>query len=214
MPLTPQIVDDDGRTVLLVGDVIQSVSPLDAERWGSYWAAMVPPFPPQRVLVLGLGGATLPHLIVKRWGAGALMTGVDDDPAVLNVAAQAGWLRVAGLQPVCADAFAFVRTCRDRFDYIGVDLYRGGAPPAKLLTRGFMQRLAALLDPSGWLCLNLYGTAAARKRLRAFDDLFRIQHDLHVGDNRIVHAVRRDGTSAGPDLLALGGRRSPPPDRR
>ena len=38
-----QIVVDDGRTVLVAGGALQSVSPEDSVNWGSYWAAMVPP---------------------------------------------------------------------------------------------------------------------------------------------------------------------------
>jgi len=182
----PRIADDAGRYVLLVDGVIQSVSPGDAERWGSYWAAMVPPFAPRRVLVLGLGGGTLPHLLVKRWGSAA-MVGVDDDVDVLKLAGEAGWLRVAGLQPVCADAFAFVRKCSERFDYVAVDLYRGGTPPARLLTRAFLRQLVALLDPPGWVCLNLYGSAASPRRLAALGSLFHIEHELRVGENLILH---------------------------
>jgi spermidine synthase len=193
--MTARIADDAGRQVLLVDGVIQSVSPADAERWGSYWAAMVPPFAPHRALVLGLGGATLPHLIVKRWGSGATLVGVDDDPEVLRLAGEAGWLRVVGLQPVCADAFAFVQTCTERFDYVAVDLYRGARAPARMLARTFLVRLAALLEPAaGWLCLNLYAAAASPRRLAATRDLFRIEHELRVGENLILHLRLRTGT--------------------
>lgn len=190
----PRIADDAGRLVLLVDGVIQSVAPRDAERWGSYWAAMVPPFAPRRALVLGLGGATLPHLIVKRWGSGASLVGVDDDPAVLRLAGEAGWLQVAGLRPVWADAFAYVRTCQERFDYVGVDLYRGATPPARMLARTFLRRVAALLDPPGWVCLNLYAAAASPRRLAALHALFVTEHEVRVGENTILHV--RSRTSA------------------
>jgi spermidine synthase len=191
----PRIADDAGRLVLLVDGVIQSLAPRDAERWGSYWAAMVPPFAPRRALVLGLGGATLPHLIVKRWGSGASLVGVDDDPGVLRLAGEAGWLQVAGLRPVWADAFAYVRTCRERFDYVGVDLYRGATPPAQMLSHTFLRRVAALLDPPGWVCLNLYAAAASPRRLAAVHDLFRTEREVRVGENMILHVRPRTSAS-------------------
>jgi spermidine synthase len=154
---------------------------------------MVPPFAPRRGLVLGLGGATLPHLIVRRWGSGASLVGVDDDPVVLRLATEAGWLDVAGLRSVCADAFAFVRTCDERFDYVAVDLYRGPTPPARMLARTFLLRLRALLDPDGWLCLNLYAAAAAPHRLTTVRALFRVEHELRVGENVILHLRPRSG---------------------
>jgi spermidine synthase len=191
----PRIADDAGRSVLLVDGVIQSVSPADAERWGSYWAAMVPPFAPKRGLILGLGGATLPHLIVRRWGSGASLVGVDDDPRVLRLAEEAGWLQVAGLQPVGADAFAFVRTNTARFDYVAVDLYRGAASPARMLARPFLRALSALLEPPAWLTMNLYASAASPGRMTTVRALFHIEHQLYVGENLVLHLRPRDGIS-------------------
>jgi spermidine synthase len=191
-----QIADDDGRRVLRAHGVIQSVSPEDAAAWGSYWAAMVPPFAPRRVLVLGLGGATLPHLIVMRWGSGATFVGVDDDPELLALVRGAGWLDVPGLESVCADAFAFVRTCDERFDYVAVDLYRGGLAPDGVLTRAFLARLAGLLDPPGWVCLNLYGPGASVRGKRAVRALFQVEHEIHVGENLVLHLRSRTSRRA------------------
>jgi spermidine synthase len=186
------VADDGGRRVLCVDGVIQSVSPEDAAAWGSYWAAMVPPFPPRHALVLGLGGATLPGLMVRRWGSGARIVGVDDDRELLALVRDAGWLDVPGLEAVCGDAFAFVRTCDERFDYIAVDLYRGGKAPARVLTRTFLSRLAALLDPPGWLCVNLYQPDAASRRVGALRGLFHVEHEVHSGENVVLH-LRRAG---------------------
>ncbi len=183
-----RIVDDAGRHVLLASGVIQSVSPRDALAWGSYWAAMVPPFAPRRALVLGLGGATLPHLIVHRWSAVVDFVGVDDDAELLTLVRNAGWLDVPRLEPVCADAFAFVQSCRERFDYVAVDLYRGDNFPRRALGRRFLTRLATLLEPPGWLCLNLYGPRVSPNSLSTLRTRFTVHHELKVGDNVVVHA--------------------------
>jgi len=185
-----RIADDDGRQVLLADGVIQSVAPQDALAWGSYWAAMVPPFAPRRALVLGLAGATLPHLIAHRWGSVGRLVGVDDDATLLTLVGDAGWLNVPGLEPVCADAFAFVESCRERFEYVAVDLYRGDAFPRRVLRRRFLQRLSALLDPPAWLCLNLYGPRVSPSSLEPLRTLFTVRHEMHVGENVVVHATR------------------------
>ena len=183
-----RIAEDDGRHVLLANGVIQSVGPRDALAWGSYWAAMVPPFAPRRALVLGLGGATLPRLIVHRWGGAARLVGVDDDAELLSLVREAGWLDVPGLEPVCADAFAFVHACRERFDYVAVDLYRGDALPHRVLGRRFLAQLSTLLEPPAWLCLNLYGPRVSASSLAPLARLFTLRHKLEVGDNVVVHA--------------------------
>ena len=182
-----QIVDDDGRQVLQVDGVIQSVWPADAERWGSYWAAMVPPFAPQRGLLLGLGGATLPYLIVKRWGSGAAMTGVDDDPGRPQTR-QRGWLAgYPGLEPsrptplpMCARAQPASTTSRSTCT-------AGRGRPARLLARPFVARLLRLLEPSAWLCLNLYAAAVSPRRLAALGELAHVEYQLTVGENVVVH---------------------------
>ena len=186
-----RIADDDGRHVLVVNGVIQSVAPRDALTWGSYWAAMVPPFAPRRALVLGLGGATLPRLIVHRWGEAGVIVGVDDDAEVLRVARGDGWLDVPGLEAVCDDAFAFVRRCRERFNYVAVDLYRGGDFPQRVLSQHFLADLAALLDPPGWLCVNLYGPRVTSRGRSSIGQRFEVSHAVPVGDNVVVHAQTR-----------------------
>jgi spermidine synthase len=182
-----QIVDDAGRAVLLVDGAIQSVGPADVGAWGSYWSAMVPPFRPQRTLILGIGGASLAHLLVRRWGAGGTIVGVDDDVEVIRVATEAGWLDVPGLEVRSAGAEEFVRRCRQRFDYVAVDLYRGpDAPPFSRSPR-FLRRVARLLDGPGWLAMNFYrGVEPAE-----LSQWFTIEHLLHVAENRVVHARRR-----------------------
>jgi spermidine synthase len=187
----PRIESRDGCPVLLVDDVIQSVGPVAALTFGSYWAAMVPPVRPARVLLLGLGGATLAHLLVARWGDGISIVGVDDDAAVLAAAADAGWLDLPGLQPICADALDYVRETSGPFDFVGVDLYRGGFMPRQVLGRAFLRRVRALLAPRGTVSLNLYGLASAPRRVRVFADVFEVVHRVPSGDNVVLHGRAR-----------------------
>ena len=51
--------------------------------------------------------------------------------------------------------------------------------------------LAALLDPPGWVCLNLYGPSAALRGIRALRAFFHIEHEIHVGENLVLHGRYR-----------------------
>jgi spermidine synthase len=148
---------------------------------------MVPPFGPRHTVILGLGGASLPHLLVRRWGATGRIIGVDDDDDVIHVAAQAGWLAVPGLDVRCTGAETFVQRCRKRFDYVAVDLYRGAQAPAFSRSPKFLRRIAALHEGPAWLAMNLYRGAEPAELRRWFT----IERELQVGENRIVHARPR-----------------------
>jgi spermidine synthase len=186
-----RIGEDSGRSALLVDGVVQSISPEDGLLTGGYWAAMVPPQPPRRALILGLGGGTLARLIQSRWGFDLCIVGVDDDVAIVETAVTAGWLPEQGLQVVYADAFAWVRTCTERFDFVAIDLFRGERFVGRALTRPFLRQVRTLLEPSGMLAVNLFRDHMHTLRISRIAERFHITELINVGGNVIVHARRR-----------------------
>jgi len=184
------IGEDGGRAALLVDGVVQSISPEDGLINGGYWAAMVPDERPQRALILGLGGGTLSRLLQVRWGELA-MVGVDDDPSILETASSVGWLPLRGLDIVVADAFDYVQSCAERFDYVAVDLFRGEHLARRAFGKPFLRRVRDLLEPRGRLAVNLFRDYRAPDRIRRIASLFEIRDERGVGGNVVVHARRR-----------------------
>lgn len=182
--------EDAGRQVLLVDGVVQSISPHDGQADGGYWAAMVPPARPRRALILGFGGGTLARLLLDRWGHDVHILGIDDDVAVLETARAAGWLDVPETTVEIVDAFAFVRQCRQRFDYIAVDLYRADTFVGRSLTKPVLQRLRQLLEPGGWLAVNLFLDAYLPRRIARIAAVFDVDSRIPVGGNLVVRARR------------------------
>jgi spermidine synthase len=182
--------EDAGRTALLVDGVVQSISPQDGLATGGYWAAMLPRDRPRRALVLGLGGGTLARLLQARWGEDLPIVGVDDDIAILETARAAGWLPqgLATLEIVVADAFAYVASCHQRFDYIAIDLYRGERLVGRGLSRPFLRRVRSLLEPRGWLVVNLFRDHYQSQRIQRIAALFDIHDRVACGGNVVVHA--------------------------
>ena len=144
-----RIGEDAGRAALLVDGVVQSISLEDGLANGGYWAAMLPSLPPRRALILGLGGGTLARLLGVRFGTSVRMVGVDDDVAIIETARAAGWLAVPNLELVVGDAFEFVKTREQRFDYVAVDLFRGERLVTQIFGQPFLKRVRALLEPPG-----------------------------------------------------------------
>jgi spermidine synthase len=189
---TPEvrIGEDGGRAALLVDGVVQSISPEDGLSVGGYWAAMLPDERPARALILGLGGGTLASLLRARWG-GLRMVGVDDDNRILALAREAGWLPTCGLEIVLCDAFEFVRTCHERFDYVAVDLFRGPRMPSRVFGKPFLRHVRSRLEPHGRLVVNLFRDRRQPDRIGRIALFFDIRSQIDIGGNVIVHARNR-----------------------
>ena len=188
---TVRIGEDGGRDALLVDGVVQSISPHDGLRIGGYWAAMVPSERPRRALILGLGGGTLARLLHARFGAEVQIVGIDNDPQVLQVARVAGWLPTRGLDVVVADAFDYVRSSAERFDYVAIDLFRGEEFIGRALGKAFLRQVRTLLERRGTLVVNLFRDRYWPSRVERMAALFEIQTQRDVGGNVVVHARRR-----------------------
>jgi spermidine synthase len=191
-----RIGEDAGRAALLVDGVVQSISPEDGLARGGYWAAMVPSVRPRRALILGLGGGTVARLLRARFGDQPHIIGVDDDVGIVETARAAGWL-LADVEVVLADAFEFVRTCRERFDYIAIDLFRGERLIGRAVARPFLRSVRGLLEPPGMLAVNLYRDIYAPLRIARLEALFDVREQVHVGGNVVVHAQARRARNNG-----------------
>ncbi len=185
-----RIGEDGGRAALLVNGIVQSISPEDGLAHGGYWGAMVPDDRPLRGLILGLGGGTIARLLHARWGAFPIV-GVDDDPAVLDLAREVGWLPNEALEIVVADAFTYVKDCRDRYDYVAVDLFHGEDMDARIFGQPFLRRVRAVLAPRGQLAINMFADLRMLTRVNRIAAFFEIRERRYVGGNLVIHARRR-----------------------
>jgi spermidine synthase len=187
------IGEDGGRAVLMVNGIVQSISPEDGLADGGYWAAMIPDDRPRRALILGLGGGTLARLLQARWGRISIV-GVDDDMAILDLAREVGWLPFDGsVEVVVADAFEYVQTCHDRFDYVAVDLFRGEQLALRAFGKPFLRRVRNLLEPRGQLAVNLFTDIRVLSRIARIATFFEIREKRSVGGNIVVQARRSGG---------------------
>jgi spermidine synthase len=185
-----RIGEDGGRAALLVDGVVQSISPADGLATGGYWGAMVPDDRPKSGLILGLGGGTLARLLHARWGAFPIV-GVDDDPAILELAREVGWLPSESLEIVVSDAFEYVKGCSQRFDYIAVDLFRGDHLVGRAFGKPFLRGLRSLLVPRGRLAINVFTDMRMLMRIARIASFFDIREQRGVGGNLVIHAQRR-----------------------
>ena len=186
----PEVSVEDGRTLLRVDGVIQSVI-VDEHHEPDIWDAMVPLRRPANVLILGMGGGTVAMLLTRRFGAVPIV-GVERDERIARIARET--FRVDALpnvQVVVADAFDFVSTCALRFDLIVVDLYVAGKLVHGVFDPDFLRRLSHLVTPEGSIVFNLWSTPYLSDQLRRLQRMLDVRDVGEVGQNVIVRCGPR-----------------------
>jgi len=190
----PRVLVEEGRTVLRVGGVIQSVV-VDAAYTPDVWDAMLPREAPASALILGLGGGTIATLITRRYGP-IPITGVERDPAVALLARRAfGLDALPNVRVVVDDAFAYVRACRETFEAVCVDLYVAGRMAHGVLDPAFLRDIARVLAPGGCATFNLWRSRYLDDQIRRLRRHLRVCALAEVDDNMIVRCTQRDAAA-------------------
>jgi spermidine synthase len=180
---------EDGRKVLRVGGVIQSVE-VDERYTSDVWDAMLPRRRPESALILGLGGGSIAKLMTLRWGA-LPITGIERDPAVVALARREfGLDQLDHLAIVTADAFEWARMCDQTFGAICVDLYVAGKLAHGALGAAFLRDVRRLLAPEGEATFNLWRSAYLEDQVRRIAAHFSIEAVDQVDGNAVIHATR------------------------
>ena len=184
-----------GRTLRVDGSFASWYRPGQVAT-GSVWDALVAPLLAlprarrRRVLILGLGGGSAARL-VRAVAPEARIVGVEFSAEVLAAARSHFDLDAIGVEVVHADAHAFLRRSRARFDCVIEDVFVGSAraleKPAWLPSPG-LELAARRLAAGGLLVSNtLDEHGAVRERLHAlFPGLLCIR--VQGYDNRVLAA--------------------------
>ena len=160
---------------------------------GSVWDALAAPIlllPRERrrsVLILGLGGGSAAR-VVRAIAPRARIVGVEASREVIRTARRCFDLDALGIEVVCDDARAFLRSTRRAFDVVIEDVFIGSERTLRK-PQGFpepgLARAAKRLRPGGLLVSNSIdeGPAVARTLRGLFPAALRI--DVEGYDNRI-----------------------------
>ena len=171
---------------------------------------------PRRVLVVGLGGGSLPMFLRKHYPA-ATIDVAEIDPGVVDVAKQLfGFQEDERTRAHVGDGRQFIENVRLPYDIIFLDAFGARSVPAHLTTQEFMLAVRRALAPSGVAVSNVWRPAAnplydsmVRTHQGAFDELFIL--DVPGDVNNILLALprrqplnRRAGTNAAHAQLVQG----------
>ncbi len=130
---------------------------------------------PHRMLVVGVGGGTLP-MFLRRHYPDAAIDAVDIDPQVIEVARRfLDFREDATLRAYAADGRAFIEAVREPYDVIFLDAFSSSEVPAHLTTREFLQAVRRALTPGGVVVGNVWDRYANRlydSMLRTYQEVF------------------------------------------
>jgi spermidine synthase len=173
---------------------------------------------PQSVLVIGLGGGSLPvalHTLLPE----AVIDTVELDPAVVNVARRYFGYETGPRQRVFTeDGRVFVeRAAREgrRYGIVMLDAFDTDYIPPHLMTQEFLERVRDILEPDGLVVANSFAQSRLHERESAtyaavFGEFFNLKAGLE--GNRVIVASRGDlpdDARIRDNVAALAGRLLP-----
>jgi spermidine synthase len=160
-------------------------------------------YPPQvrRVLMIGLGGGSIPAYLGRFMPDAAIDT-IEIDPEVIAVAKRYfGLIESERVRYLESDGRVYLNRHKERYDLILVDAFQGGAVPFHLLTREFYALLKQHLAPGGAAVFNVHDAtklyAATLATLRA---VFPAVHLYPSGEGEVAAVVMGE---AAPDPTTL-----------
>jgi spermidine synthase len=114
---------------------------------------------PQRVLMIGLGGAGFHRLFTAAF-PDALLETVELDPKVVDLCETRLKFHPTDRTPIAiTDGRVFVKRNQEQWDWLILDAFRGGYVPPHLKTEEFYRECAARLTSRGVFVTNLHVTS-------------------------------------------------------
>jgi spermidine synthase len=163
---------------------------------------------PRRMLVVGLGGGTLPAFL-RRHYPDAVIDAVDIDPEVAFVAREYfGFREDDRMRIHVADGRKFIESVRQPYDAIFLDAFGSDAVPAHLTTQEFLRAVRRAASPGGVVIGNIWDRGYNRlydSMVRTYREVFDELFVVGVADsgNRILFALPRRQPLARDELVRL-----------
>lgn len=143
---------------------------------------------PKRILVVGLGGGSLPvffHTILP----GARIDIAELDAEVVRTASEfCGFFEDLRMQVSVEDGRDFIEGCTACYDLIVLDAFDADSVPSHLLTVEFLQAVKSAMNPHGAVVANVWGPALNRLYARVLATY------RHVFDPVFILDVPNPGT--------------------
>lgn len=152
----------------------------------------------RRVLIVGLGGGTLPMFFHRHWPELSIDV-VEIDSQVVDVARRFfGYREDDRVRTYVQDGRAFIEKCAQPYDIIFLDAYGDNNIPLALATREFLLSVRRALAPRGIAVANVWSPASNHlydSMLRTYQDVFEtldVVDAWHSGNQIFLAVPRRE----------------------
>lgn len=109
----------------------------------------------KQILVLGVAGGSVIKTLSEEIGFKGPITGVEIDPAVIEIAnAYFDLDKIQNLELINDDAFEFVLKTKGKYDLIIIDIFKDTEMPNFLFEEFFINRINFLLNVNGFILFN------------------------------------------------------------
>ena len=165
---------------------------------------------PKQVLVVGLGGGTIPIFLHKHYPQ-TRIDAVDIDPVVVEVAKQFfGFHEDATLKAYVHDGRQFIEERPNVYDVIFLDAFGSESIPYHLATREFLEAVRRSVTAQGVVLADIWGPglnplydSMVRTYQEVFDELYIL--DVPGSGNKILIALPRRLRVAREELARRAG---------
>jgi spermidine synthase len=165
---------------------------------------------PKRVLVVGLGGGTIPSFLHKHYPQ-TRIDAVDIDPVVVDVAKQFfGFREDATLRAHVQDGRQFIEERQNAYDIIFLDAFGSASIPYHLATQEFLRAVRRAITAQGVVLADVWGPGLNPlydSMVRTYQEVFDELYILDVPDvgNKILIALPRRLAVAREELARRAG---------
>lgn len=148
-------------------------------------AFVVPAFlpqPPQKILIVGLGGGSIPRVMAKSYPDSKIDV-VDIDGDVVRAAKDFFFFAPSpNTNVIIKDGRRFLRESREKYDLIFLDAYDDHSIPFHLTTREFFELVKKRLSPDGLVASNVWGPRSDRFYLSEIKTMQQIFPHIYLID--------------------------------
>ncbi|QWE15008.1 spermidine synthase [Polynucleobacter sp. AP-Sving-400A-A2] len=148
-----------------------------------------------RVLVIGVGGGSIPMFLRKHYPS-AHIDVVDIDPQIIALAKQYfNFAENRSLISHVQDGRTFIENAQKPYDLIFLDAFTAAGIPKHLATKEFLLSMKNALNASGAIITNMWSSATAnplyKPMLRTYQEVFDEVYTLRVpkAANKVVIAL-------------------------